>query len=935
MDDSASVTTTGDLRRSAAARAGSSSPSTAASRRAPAPAAAATIAPGAARRRRNPGALPGLHVRELLRQRTPSLAAREDGRARVRGRVSRRSTPGSCSSGPSGRGKTHLACAILSELVADQGRHRALRRLLGSPHEDPDLASGPTPTSPRSRSCTPYAEAELLVLDELGASKPHPWVLDVLYNLLNTRYNRKKITIVTSNFEDEPEPRVGRARPARGPDRLPHPQPALRDVPAWSRCAATTSARTSWARRSDPAFETVARSGPLRLRRRPGLVRARPPRACARRPRAPSPRLPATPLPSRRAARRCPSPRSVRRAARRPADPAPSGVLSTASGSRATCRSSPSARRDRGGSWRPADRAELLRGPARPASAAGAGSGPPSFQVQAGAFSQEEPARELADRLAARVRQTPATVAFSADRGVYRVLLGGFPDAAGRRRVRREAQGRAARTALVAEGAPPAAARRRPPRPSSRSAARTAPARLAVARGRLRRSGADAPVVWDGKPYRGSLRVARQLRAALLERRQPRRPRGVPLRRRPRRDGAEALRRARGAEGAGRRRADLRARAPRPVRGGGLRPLRDARSARSTAALSAEDPLSTAAVDATRGLVARVRGPVRRRALRLDVRRRDGERRERLRRDARALPRVGVECGELATRGVRRARRSTARRRRARGRRSSGAATSSRATAAKGAARRAAEPRDRADAGRACRAAARRPATLDAVGRLSVAHRGLRPRGRAGAAPDRARRALLRRAARRRRRRSPGPAREAYEFLLRFRFGGGEPLPPPDRDARPRRSTPACSSRPRCGSPASPRAPAGSSRARARTSGSRPPEGRQGLPVDPELPLARRVGRPLSSRRVVADAARGRPPALVEAGAQRPGALGRDSTPAGPTFERESAWTEWVRRVPAKELARRMAGAGRGHRGPRDHGHEAQRLRAARSRCGS
>ena len=55
----------------------------------------------------------------------------------------------------------------------------------------------------------PMAEAEVLVLDELGASKPHPWVLDVLYNLLNTRYNRKKITIVTSNFEDEPDAASG------------------------------------------------------------------------------------------------------------------------------------------------------------------------------------------------------------------------------------------------------------------------------------------------------------------------------------------------------------------------------------------------------------------------------------------------------------------------------------------------------------------------------------------------------------------------------------------------------------------------------------------------------------------------------------------------------------------------------------------------------
>ena len=71
------------------------------------------------------------------------------------------------------------------------------------------------------------------MLDELGASKPHAWVLDVLYSLLNSRYNRKKITIATSNFEDEPDPAVGRAREARGPHRLPPAQPPLRDVPAW------------------------------------------------------------------------------------------------------------------------------------------------------------------------------------------------------------------------------------------------------------------------------------------------------------------------------------------------------------------------------------------------------------------------------------------------------------------------------------------------------------------------------------------------------------------------------------------------------------------------------------------------------------------------------------------------------------------------------
>jgi DNA replication protein DnaC len=106
--------------------------------------------------------------------------------------------------GPAGRGKTHLACAILSELVVTKGVSALyadfsdlLLRIQTSFRPDADTS--------KETVLTPYAEAELLVLDELGASKPHAWVLDVLYNLLNTRYNRKRITIATSNFEDEPD----------------------------------------------------------------------------------------------------------------------------------------------------------------------------------------------------------------------------------------------------------------------------------------------------------------------------------------------------------------------------------------------------------------------------------------------------------------------------------------------------------------------------------------------------------------------------------------------------------------------------------------------------------------------------------------------------------------------------------------------------------
>ena len=106
--------------------------------------------------------------------------------------------------GPAGRGKTHLACAILTELVATKGVtglyvdfSDLLMKITTSFRPDADMST--------ESVLTPYAEAEFLILDELGASKPHPWVLDVLYSLLNTRYNRKRITVATSNFEDEIE----------------------------------------------------------------------------------------------------------------------------------------------------------------------------------------------------------------------------------------------------------------------------------------------------------------------------------------------------------------------------------------------------------------------------------------------------------------------------------------------------------------------------------------------------------------------------------------------------------------------------------------------------------------------------------------------------------------------------------------------------------
>jgi len=62
------------------------------------------------------------------------------------------------------------------------------------------------------------SDAEVLVLDELGASKPTEWVWDTVAHILNTRYNDKRTTIITTNYPDAPPGGVATA-----------PQRAMRD----------------------------------------------------------------------------------------------------------------------------------------------------------------------------------------------------------------------------------------------------------------------------------------------------------------------------------------------------------------------------------------------------------------------------------------------------------------------------------------------------------------------------------------------------------------------------------------------------------------------------------------------------------------------------------------------------------------------------------
>jgi DNA replication protein DnaC len=103
--------------------------------------------------------------------------------------------------GPVGVGKTHLAVAILRGLM-EKGVPGLFCEYGSLLKEIQDSYNAISRTSEMS-VLAPVYEAEVLVLDELGASKPTEWVLDTMTQIIGRRYNNKKLTIFTTNYTDE------------------------------------------------------------------------------------------------------------------------------------------------------------------------------------------------------------------------------------------------------------------------------------------------------------------------------------------------------------------------------------------------------------------------------------------------------------------------------------------------------------------------------------------------------------------------------------------------------------------------------------------------------------------------------------------------------------------------------------------------------------
>jgi DNA replication protein DnaC len=105
--------------------------------------------------------------------------------------------------GSIGVGKTHLAVGVLRRLVQERGAHGLFcdfRELL----KNIQNSYNPQVSTTELELLKPVFAAEVLVLDDLGAQKPSGWVEDTVALILNSRYNEKQTTIITTNYADLP-----------------------------------------------------------------------------------------------------------------------------------------------------------------------------------------------------------------------------------------------------------------------------------------------------------------------------------------------------------------------------------------------------------------------------------------------------------------------------------------------------------------------------------------------------------------------------------------------------------------------------------------------------------------------------------------------------------------------------------------------------------
>ena len=103
--------------------------------------------------------------------------------------------------GGTGLGKTHLSTAIARRVI-ERGyevRYESVQNVIAA-YEYDRFRSGRDGEDERSAI---YLDAELLILDDLGTELVNAFSISAIYHLLNTRINREKPTIISTNLMPE------------------------------------------------------------------------------------------------------------------------------------------------------------------------------------------------------------------------------------------------------------------------------------------------------------------------------------------------------------------------------------------------------------------------------------------------------------------------------------------------------------------------------------------------------------------------------------------------------------------------------------------------------------------------------------------------------------------------------------------------------------
>jgi DNA replication protein DnaC len=91
--------------------------------------------------------------------------------------------------------------AVLKQVIRERGARglfydvRELLKVIRSTYD-------PIVRTTETEILRPVMVADLLVLDDLGAEKTSEWVGETLNLIVNTRYNERRLTIFTSNYEE-------------------------------------------------------------------------------------------------------------------------------------------------------------------------------------------------------------------------------------------------------------------------------------------------------------------------------------------------------------------------------------------------------------------------------------------------------------------------------------------------------------------------------------------------------------------------------------------------------------------------------------------------------------------------------------------------------------------------------------------------------------